>query len=180
MPPLLIDEPHNDHELNFDRFSSCGNDCDSAPTCSHQRRKFGVHFRPIPVEIYQVPNREDYTPKEVNAFWYSSEERSRMRKECEDILLRMGTGKRPMKNTSYRGLETYYKSNKREYEKTRHACIDAVMHEQYRQWSESELIDWELLREASLAVSTCSASMAYMMAAHDENDACKVYTAMAR
>lgn len=177
MAPLLQDEPRNQQASSYDRCSTC----DSTPSSSHHRRALvGVHFSNDLVQIHQIANREDYTPKETSACWYSREEKLQMQESCENILVRMEAGMRPKKNTSYRGLENFHTCNTEEFQRTIGACIDAVMDEQDRQWKEGNCIHWDPFREASLEASKHSASLAYRMAVYDEREARKAYIAMAR
>lgn len=180
MSPQMCDEP-NHLALNYDRFSNCGNDCDAAPTSSHHSRGIvnRVHFAPS-VHVQPIANRDDFSPEEVYACFYSSEDKDLMYGSDEKTVSRIKAGKRPKKNTSYRGLENFIESNSSQLDNTVHACIDAVMDEQDRQWSEEGSFDWGLFREASLKVSPHSVSLAFKMAAYDENEARKAYISMAK
>ncbi|KAL3941541.1 MAG: hypothetical protein SGBAC_004125 [Bacillariaceae sp.] len=177
--PQMCDEP-NHQALIYDRFSNCGNDCDAAPTSSHHRRIVNrVHFAPS-VHVQPIANRHDFSPEEVHACFHSSEDKDLMYGSYEKTVSRIKAGKRPKKNTSYRGLENFIESNSSQLDNTVHACIDAVMDEQDRQWAEEDYVDWGLFREASLKVSLHSVSLAFKVAAHDENEARKAYISMAK
>ncbi|CAJ1945114.1 unnamed protein product [Cylindrotheca closterium] len=163
----------------YDSYSNCENECNSGPLSSHYRRKLNrVSFHPT-VDLKEIANRNDYTPTEVHACWYSAEEKELMYESCETVVDRMEAGKRPKKNTSYRGLENFIEANASQFDDTIHAYIDAVMDEQERQW-DNDMFDCELLREVALEVSLYSASLAHKMAAYDVNEARKAYISMGK
>lgn len=99
---------------------------------------------------------------------------------CENVVARMEAGKRPKKNTPYRGLEVFLNSNSIQMEETIHDCIDAVMDEQDRQWNKTDYIDWDLFRKVSLEISTLSVSLARNMAIYDEKEANNVYIELSK
>jgi len=168
----------NSEELNCDRFSAhCGNDGGDGPPMSS--RKSLVRFSKQQPQVQTIVSREDYSASEVNACWYSPEEKSTMYEGYEKMVMRMEQGKRPKKNTTYRGLENFSETNSAQLDEIVHACIDAVMDEQDRQWQE-DVFDWNNFREISLEVSEQSAFLAYKMAEYDEREARKAYIAMAK
>ena len=91
-----------------DRFSAtCGND--STPSSSsHRSRKIKFNHSP---QVETIVNRDDYSADEINACWYSAEEKSAMYEGYEKTVQRMEAGKRPKKNTTYRGLENFSETN---------------------------------------------------------------------
>lgn len=161
---------------NSDRFSNCSNDCDSIPSSFHRHSL--VRFANKP-QVQTITNRDDYTGNEANACWYSCEEKSLMYKSYEKTVIRMEAGKRPKKNTTYRGLENFSEANSSQLDTIVHACMDTIMDEQDRQW-EGDIFDWDQFREMSLEISQQSISLAYKMADYDEREARKAYIAMAK
>jgi len=188
MPPLMVGDDSSDdnQDLSCDRFSSCSNVFDAAPSstriveaspaASRNRIIFDAN-----VLVQLIPSRSEYTSEEMNDSWYSSAEKELMYDTHAETVRRMETGKRPKKNTTYRGLENWLDTNAEQLDRTVHACIDAVMDEQDRQWDEleSNIVDWDRFREESLTVSRQSAILAFKMAAYDECEAGKAYVAMA-
>ena len=163
MPPLI----------SFDQDSSC----DTSPSCRSKKR---IDFK-SDVVVQLIPNLDDYSAEEVHSCWYSADEKGQMYDEHAEIVRRMESGKRPKKNTSYRGLENWCNDNALALDELVHACIDAVMDEQDRQLDEipRDTIDFDLFRQVSLEVTRQSANLAYKMATYDETQARKAYIAMA-
>ncbi|CAJ1945113.1 unnamed protein product [Cylindrotheca closterium] len=163
----------------YDTYSNCENECGSGSLSSRYGRKINrVSFHPT-VDFHHIVNRDDYSSEETNACFYSLEEKELMCESCEMAVNRMEAGKRPKKDTSYRGLENFIEANATQFDDTIHAYIDAVMDEQERQW-DNDMFDGELLREVGLGVSLHSASLAHKMAAYDENEARKAYISMGK
>ena len=176
MAPLMRDQQQV--QLNCDRFSNCSNDCDSSPSSSHRRVRVRFSHQP---QVETITSREDFTPSELSASWYSGEEKRELYEDYEKIVMRMEAGKRPKKNTTYRGLENFSETNSAQLDEIVHDCIDAVMDDQDRQWAENgDEADWDSFREVSLQVSLQSASLAYKMAEYDEREARKAYIALAK
>ena len=176
---LVLNENRNNQPLVADRFSNGCNDHNCANSGSSHRRRKRVHFHYGGTAVHAIQNRETYTPEEVAGYWYTSRERRSMRKSLKVTLDRMESGKIPLHNTSYRGLEKWVKVNSSELDGTIYACIDAVIDEQERQ-RKSDTFDWGKFREASLKVSSYSMLRAYSMAAFDEKRAYEAYASMTR
>jgi len=164
-------------QLNCDRFSNTNKD--STPSSYHRRVRVRFDYQ---TQVETIVCREDYSPSELNACWYSSEEKTSMYEGYEKTVMRMEAGKRPKKNTTYRGLENFSETNSFQLDEIVHDCIDAVMDEQDRQWAENttDEIDWSCFREMSLQFSLQSSSLAYKMAEYDEREARKAYISMAK
>jgi len=173
---MIVNAPQNVGEFCSDKFSNCSNDRDISP--SSFRRRSLVRFA-HKSQVQTTTNRDDYIAKEVNACCYSCEEKSLMYESDEKTVVRMEAGKRPKKNTTYRGLENFSEANSSQLDIIVHACINTVMDEQERQWKE-DIFDWDRFREMSLEVSQQSISLAYKMAKYDEREARKAYIAMAK
>ncbi|CAJ1932551.1 unnamed protein product [Cylindrotheca closterium] len=183
MAPLMREEQQQEsqqpqEQLASDRFSNCSNDSDSSPSSSHRRVRIRFNHTP---QVETIESKDDFTPSELSASWYSGEEKRAMYEDYEKIVMRMEAGRRPKKNTTYRGLENFSETNSAQLDEIVHACIDAVMDDQDRQWAENgNEADWDSFREVSLQVSLQSASLAYKMAEYDEREARKAYIAMAK
>lgn len=143
-------------------------DCNSFFSSFHRRTLVSFVHEP---QVQTTINCDDYTEEEVNACWYTCEEMSLIHYSNAKVIARMEAGKHPKKNTTYRGLEKFSKSGKDTAVLLVHACIDAVMDEQERQWKEDIVFDWGQFREMSLKVSQQSMSLAYKMAEYDEREA---------
>jgi hypothetical protein len=115
--------------------------------------------------------------EEAGGSWYSSEEKVKMFLYHRKIVQRMDSGKRPKKNTSYRGLENLSKANAFELEIVIHACVDAVMDEQEKQWK-LDTYDSERFAAVSREVSEESLALSFKMAEHDQRQARKAYKSM--
>eukprot|EP00980_Cylindrotheca_fusiformis_P019465 scaffold6708_cov134-Cylindrotheca_fusiformis.AAC.35 len=136
-----------------------------------------IRFALEQTQIHPVLSRCEYTVEEARGSWFSREEKAKMFVNHDKTVERMESGKRPKKNSSYRGLENFAQSNAIELEKIIHACIDAVMDEQARQWR-ADILDWDRYASVSKEVSEESLSLALKMAGHDRRQAIKAYKKM--
>jgi hypothetical protein len=139
-------------------------------------RKSRVSFK-SEIHVQSTLNREDYTLEEAGGSWFSAAEKVKMFLYHDKTVQRMESGKRSKKNSSYRGLENFSKANASELEIVIHACVDAVMDEQEKQWK-LDVCDWERFAAVSREVSEESLTLSRKMAEHDQRQARKAYKSM--
>ena len=92
----------------------------------------------------------------------------------------MISGKKPKKNSTYRGLEQFTEDN--DSDQIIHDCIDVVMDELQRQWSPEDYgtYDWDRFRQISEQVSSQSADLAVQRGDYDACEAHQAYVAMSK
>jgi hypothetical protein len=89
----------------------------------------------------------------------------------------MKSGKKPKKNSTYRGLETMDKKYVDEMKGIIHACVHAVLDEQDTQW-QADTFRWGSFAKISRRFSKKSKALALKRAKSDERDAKKAYRKM--
>lgn len=130
-------------------------------------------------QIIPVGSSGDYSKSEKESCWYSRSELEKLRQQKEKTALRLDSGKKCKRGSSYRGLECCTRKGEREMEKEVYGCIDAVLDEQEVQWR-SGVDDIERIADLSRKVSKRSATRALRLAKLDEKEARKEYRRMQR
>jgi len=170
-------------EQEFDRRWLEDEDDDSDDSCSSIGRE-PVHNQERKVQFvddeenlhHSIISLSEFSDTELDACWYTSEERERSKAECEKVLHRLEQGKPCKKRNemSYRGLECRTASGCRQFSDDIDSAIAAVMDEQDRQWAHC-FDDAGLLAAKSVAVTGRSIQRALEIAQEDEEEARQLY-----
>lgn len=124
-------------------------------------------------------SRENYTAEEIEHCFYTHTEKTKLFRNHEKVMKRMESGKRPKKNSSYRGLENFLTDISINLENNIYECVDAIMDCQEDQWNRN-VVNWEELAARSRAISEASTVLALRMAEYDRRQAVKAYKSMER
>lgn len=161
----------------IDDCSHCGHESIDDDDFCWSDRMTRVSFNEL-VTCKATISRSEITAEEALACWYTSEERQKLTKKYVKTVERKLAGKKPKKNSSYRGLETFEHCSAMELKRSIEACVDAVLLEQHRQWREG-IHDWESYAKASMEHSEQSKKLALTIAKADEREAKKAYRLLA-
>jgi hypothetical protein len=119
--------------------------------------------------------RNEYTYAEARSTWLFPDEKASMMEKYDKATQRMKSGKKPKKNSTYRGLETM---DGRDLEMdTIHACVHAILDEQDR-ILEEHTFRWGPFAKISRRCSKDSKALALERAKSDEREAMKAYRQM--
>lgn len=120
--------------------------------------------------------RSEITAEEAIAAWYTHEEKENLMRKYSKTVQRRRSGKKPKKNSSYRGLETFDDTDALELQHIIEDYVETVLLEQHRQWTEDDItIDWEAFAKVSMECSQDSREFALEMAQSDVREAKKAY-----
>ncbi|CAJ1952089.1 unnamed protein product [Cylindrotheca closterium] len=136
--------------------------------CSRRRQR-QVRFA-SQEQCLETISRSQLTRNESAAAWYSRNERIQVIQNCARLVERRQSGKKPKRNNSYRGLETFHELDFQELRQHVDACVYAVILEQHRQAVECRF-DSDSLAKASLLHSNGSSKLALVRAKNDECEA---------
>ncbi|CAJ1943421.1 unnamed protein product [Cylindrotheca closterium] len=171
---MCSEHPEYSGNLNDDSLD----DHHGASSYEETTRTTHVHFLEQEVEYKATISRSEITADEAIASWYTHQERAKLMVKYIKTVERRQSGKKPKKNSSYRGLETFDQCDALELQYTIEACVDAVLLEQHRQWTEN-IVDWEALARVSIECSEQSKALALAMAKSDKREAKKANRRMA-
>ena len=88
------------------------------------------------VKIYDVPHLKSFTSEQISRLWYQDEDYDRIDEENDHILISMARkDNQSCSSCCARGLEGLLPCRSRIRERTRQLLWDAVMDEQFHQWS---------------------------------------------
>jgi hypothetical protein len=101
------------------------------------KQEVGVRFSENIDVIRKTLSRNDYTAEEIQACWYTREERQRIHIQCNKEIRKMNEGSK-LKDKKYcsRGLEGCTTIGAATKRRNRLLAIDAVLDEQMIQWEE--------------------------------------------
>ncbi|KAL3936017.1 MAG: hypothetical protein SGBAC_008572 [Bacillariaceae sp.] len=164
-------------------------DCSTCSTIYNDERTEEEYYyleeRPTTIRFSEevmckgIITRSEITAEEAIAAWYSHEEKENLIRKYSKTVERRRSGKKPKKNSSYRGLETFDDTDAMELQQTIETCVDAVLLEQHRQWTEDDIIiDWEAFAAVSMECSQDSMELALEVAQSDAREAKKAYRRM--
>jgi hypothetical protein len=138
--------------------------------------KSRVRFSP---EVYckATLTRYEYTYTEARSTWLFPDEQASAMERDDKTAQRMESGKKPKKNSTYRGLETIDERYVEEMKGIVDACVRAVMDEQDTQWEE-DTFRWDCFAKISRRCSKDSKALALKRANSDEREAKKAYRQM--
>jgi hypothetical protein len=136
-----------------------------------------IRFAGDTVIVHSHIARNEYTAEEIRASWYTIEEKMVYNKKHNKAADRLEQGKRPKRNSSYRGLETWTEMGSAIMNQMVADVIDAVMDEQASQWLEG-INEWDSMALVSKKVSRDSIAYALELAKYDEEEAKKAYISM--
>lgn len=113
-----------------------------------ESRKVRVSFddKVLQVSTLSVAN---YTQAEIDSYWLSVEDMDKISDRLDRIALRIESGKKARLGSTYRGLENITREGQTEYVFNIQDCVEAVLLEQDRQYSEGIHND-ALIAEASM------------------------------
>lgn len=121
----------------------------------------------LPETVIEIENREDYNEQETLDYWYSE-------RELAKILIRsFKEAEKPTDDVCLRGLEQFTEGGD-EHSENIQRCLNAVMDEQDKQWSEKQ-DDYDRLAVVSQEVSRPTITSALKRAEEDERDAEQIY-----
>ncbi|KAL3936016.1 MAG: hypothetical protein SGBAC_008571 [Bacillariaceae sp.] len=166
-----------DDTFDNDDISECSTICTFTSSCEfalHQDKK--VQFASHAYCQYTI-SRYQMTLEEALQTWIFADEKAEMLNNYSLTAERMKSGKKPKKNSSYRGLECFHASDADELKETIKSCVDAVLDEQENQW-EKDALDWKKFSKASKKQSKSSIKLALKRAKEDEKEAKKAYRRM--
>jgi hypothetical protein len=157
--------------------------------------KSRVRFSPR-VYCKATLTRNEYTYAEARSTWLFPDEKAIMMKKYDNTTQRMKSGKKPNKNSTYRGLKAMDESGKKpkknstyrgleamderdaeEMDIIVHACVHAVLDEQDTQWEE-DTFRWGRFAKISRRCSKDSKALALKRANSDEREVKKAYRQM--
>lgn len=110
-----------------------------------------VSFHPY-VQIVEVLNMEDYTPREIEAAWHSEEEMEKITERCSKVVRSMDTGRG--KKYCIRGLEGHSKLGSVTKNRNRRAAWAAVLTKQ-AQWVENTSSEQAIADAYQRTTSSC-------------------------
>jgi hypothetical protein len=138
--------------------------------------KSRVRFLPE-VCCRKTMTRYEYTYAEARRTWLFPDEKASMMEKYVKTTQRMKSGKKPNKNSTYRGLETMDERNAEEMKRIIHACVHAVLDEQNTQRKE-HTFRWGPFANISQGCSKDSKALALERAKSDEREAKKAHRQM--
>jgi hypothetical protein len=121
--------------------------------------------------------RYEYTYTEARLTWLFPDEKVIMMEDSVETTQRMKSGKRPKKNSTYRGLENMDARNGEEVKGIIHACVHAVLDEQDTHWEE-HTCRWGPAAKISRICSRDNKALAWERARSDECEAKEAYRQM--
>jgi hypothetical protein len=138
--------------------------------------KSSIRFSP---EVYCMATltRSEYTYAEARSTWLLEDEKADMMEKYAKTAQRMKSGKKPKRNSTYRGLETMLERDIEEMEDIVHTCVHTVLDEQDTQWEE-DTFRWGRFAKISRRSSKNSKALALKRAKSDEREAKKAYRQM--
>ena len=139
-------------------------------SCEEHYRKRQVKFDVSTGLIKYIPTRYEYTDKEKRRCWYTADDRAKMRAREKRTVARLKAGIPPKRGQTYRGLESLTEKGGRLSEMLIKRCIDAVMDEQERQWSEYT-DDFNKIAVICKESSWISRQLAWKIAQYDAEEA---------
>eukprot|EP00980_Cylindrotheca_fusiformis_P020437 scaffold7489_cov96-Cylindrotheca_fusiformis.AAC.4 len=146
------------------------------PVITACSRKAAVQFAPF-VKCKATLSRYDYTAEEAKRTWIFSDEKAEILDSHRNTAQRMASGKKPRKNTTYRGLETMNRQDILEMNVVIDTCVNAVLDEQDEQWK-NDVFKWKRFAKISRKHSKESKKLAFERAKFDEREAQKAYQQM--
>lgn len=153
--------------------SSFDNEEDLYVASSEESR---VRFSPQ-VDCMGTITRHEYTYSEARSSWLFPDEKAAIMGKHAKTAQRMKSGKKPKKNSTYRGLETMNAQDVFEMKTIINACVNAVLDEQDAQWGE-DIFLWGRFSKISRRCSKDSKKLAIKRAKSDEREAKKAYRQM--
>eukprot|EP00980_Cylindrotheca_fusiformis_P001639 scaffold370_cov85-Cylindrotheca_fusiformis.AAC.1 len=159
-----------------------GNDLKSSPCDVDEalytacKEKAVVRFAPF-VQCKATISRRDYTDEEAKRTWLFSNEKAEILKGHRNEAQRMASGRKPKKNSTYRGLETINKEDIQKLNWVIDTCVNEVLDEQDEQWKE-DVFKWNRFARISRSHSRESKRLASERAKFDEREAQKAYQQM--
>ena len=111
----------------------------------------------------------DYSAGEIERCWHVRKEYRTMAEDSINMRKRMETGKRPKREDSYRGLETWTEDGGRLLERDICNAIEVVLDEQERQWDD-KCEDEELIAVLYQAATRTSNMLAVSLGIADERE----------
>lgn len=166
----------NSSTIDNDDISECSTICTFDSTCDLPLQEKRVKFASHAYCRYTI-SRYEMTLEEALKTWIFADEKTEMMSNYSLTAERMKSGKKPKKNSSYRGLECFHESDADELRETIKSCVDAVLDEQESQ-SNKQRIDWKKVSKASKKHSKLSVKLALKRAKEDEKEAKKAYRRM--
>jgi hypothetical protein len=133
--------------------------------------KSRVRFSPR-VSCRATLTRYEYTYKEARNTWLFPDEKANVMEKYVKTAQRMKSGKKPTKNSTYRGLESI-----EERKGISNACVHAVLDEQGIQWEEDTFRGGRFAK-ISRRCSKDSKALALKRANSDEREVKKAYRQM--
>ncbi|CAJ1943417.1 unnamed protein product [Cylindrotheca closterium] len=165
-----------DDTLDNDDISECSTICTFTSSCELPLPEKRVQFASHAYCQYTI-SRYQMTLDEALQTWIFSTEKSQMMRNYSLTAERMKSGKKPKKNSSYRGLECFHESDADELRETIKSCVDAVLDEQDIQKGK-ESLDWKKFAKRSKKHSKACVKLALKRAKDDEREAKKAYRRM--
>eukprot|EP00980_Cylindrotheca_fusiformis_P019999 scaffold7084_cov100-Cylindrotheca_fusiformis.AAC.4 len=143
---------------------------------AYSREKTVVRFASF-VKCKSTISRRDYTEKEARRTWTFSDEKAEILNGHRNEADRMASGKKPRKNSTYRGLETINREDVRKLNIVIDTCVNAVLDEQDEQWTQ-DVFKWKRFAKISRKHSRESKILAIERAKFDEREAQRAYQQM--
>lgn len=165
-----------DETFDNDDISECSTICTFASSCELPLQVKRVQFATHAYCHYTI-SRYEMTLDEALKTWIFSDEKATMMKNYSRTAERMKSGKKPKKNSSYRGLECFHESDADELRETIKSCVDAILDEQERQ-GDVKSSNWTKTAKLSKKLSKSSVKLALKRAKEDEREAKKAYRRM--
>lgn len=162
---------------NHDDISECSTICTFESSCElAPQRQRKVQFASHAYCRYTI-SRYEMTLDEALKTWIFADEKSDMMSGYSKTAERMKSGKKPKRNSSYRGLECFHSTDADELRETIKSCVDAVLEEQGNRLKQ-EPIEWKQLAKVAKKHSKPSIKLALKRAKEDEKEAKKAYRRM--
>jgi hypothetical protein len=136
-----------------------------------------VRFSPDVYSCKATLTRYEYTYTEARSTWLFPDEKANMMEKYVRTAQRMKSGKKPKKNSTYRGLEAFDDRDIEEMKGIINACVHAVLDEQDTQWEE-DTFRWSRFAKISRRCSKDSKALALKRANSDEREAKEAHRQM--
>ncbi|CAJ1959690.1 unnamed protein product [Cylindrotheca closterium] len=147
------------------------------PESSFSLKQSKIRFSEKLEEYHYIPSRNDFSERELRHCWYTEEEKAKYIERHERSSKRLENGERSKRGESFRGLEGWTQDGADEANEMIEECLDAVLHEQQRQWRKNRRnpINLALISESK---SKKSIKMALRTAKRDTKEALRAYERM--
>lgn len=123
------------------------------------------------VRVVEIMSIYDYTPREIDAAWYSDEDMKRITDKCFKIIKGMSPEGDSSTKRGYRyctrGLEGFSTFGRISKKRNKRAATVAVLEEQERQWNENEELDCQAISNAYRRITSSCQRWSQVMGNRD-------------